>query len=398
MGGMHSYRMTTWACYISYIVQAIIINLPPLLFSTFARLYGISNVQMGLLILLIFVVQIVIDLLSAPLARLLGYRGTVLFGHGCSLVGLVLMSVLPQTLGFPGLVLALVPASVGSGVVEVLISPIIQYIPDESVKSGAMSLLHSFYCWGMVLVIALSTGLFHLIGESRWFLLPLFWIPVPLVAFLLFLAVPIAPVAGDKKGGMGLSGLLKSPVFWVLMVMMPLGSASELAMSQWASYFAEMGLGVPKELGDLLGPCMFALCQGLCRLWYSGQKSLSIEKMIVACAFLGALGFLTASGAREPMLALAGCAMVGFAAGCFWPGTFSLAADFLPMGGTLLYGLLAFAGDFGCGSGPQIVAWAPSVREGLSHAAIIPMLLALCVLVLRRLRSKAGQASRLSQD
>ncbi|MDD7200742.1 MAG: MFS transporter [Sphaerochaetaceae bacterium] len=383
---MRSYRLTAKACYLSYVVQALVINLPPLLFASFARLYGINERQMGFLILLIFSVQIVIDLLSTPLSRLLGYRGTMLLGHASVVVGLVVMAFFR---GFHGLVVSLILQGLGSGVVEVLISPIIQYMPDSSDKDHMMSLLHSFYCWGMVVVIAFSTLLFRLLGEARWFLIPLLWIPVPFVAFLLFLLVPIAPVPGDGKGqGIGLVGLVRQPVFWILLVMMPLGSSSEQAVSQWVSYYAELGLGVTKLTGDLAGPCLFALMQGLCRLWYSRETNLSVEKLMVSSTVLCMAGYFFIVHGNTPVLSLLGCAMVGFAVGCFWPGTFSLSARHLPGGGTLLFSLLAFAGDVGCGMGPQVVAWAPSVSEGLSHAIIFPALLAFCLLVLHRLAAK----------
>lgn len=386
---MRSYRLTAKACYLSYVVQALVINLPPLLFATFSRLYGINERQMGFLILLVFSVQIVIDLLSTPLSRLLGYRGTMLLGHASVMAGLVVMAVFR---GFQGLVVSLVLQGLGSGVVEVLISPIIQYMPEGSDKDHMMSLLHSFYCWGMVVVIAFSTLLFRLLGEARWFLIPLLWIPVPLVAFILFLLVPIAPVPGDEKGqGIGLVGLFRQPVFWVLLAMMPLGSSSEQAVSQWVSYYAELGLGVTKLAGDLAGPCLFALMQGLCRLWYSRETNLPVEKLMISCTILCMAGYFLIVHGGSPVLSLLGCAMVGFAVGCFWPGTFSLSARHLPGGGTLLFSLLAFAGDVGCGMGPQVVAWAPSVSEGLSHAIIFPALLALCILVLHRLTvKKAG--------
>ena len=371
---MRSYRLTAKACYLSYVVQALVINLPPL------------ERQMGFLILLVFSVQIVIDLLSTPLSRLLGYRGTMLVGHVSVVVGLVVMAFVR---GFHGLVASLILQGLGSGVVEVLVSPIIQYMPDSNDKDHMMSLLHSFYCWGMVVVIAFSTLLFHLLGEARWFLIPLLWIPVPFVAFILFLLVPIAPVPGDGKGqGIGLVGLCRQPVFWILLVMMPLGSSSEQAVSQWVSYYAELGLGVTKLVGDLAGPCLFALMQGLCRLWYSRETNLSVEKLMMSCTVLCMAGYFFIVHGTTPVLSLLGCAMVGFAVGCFWPGTFSLSARHLPGGGTLLFSLLAFAGDVGCGMGPQVVAWAPSVSEGLSHAIIFPALLALCLLVLHRLVAK----------
>ena len=385
---MRSYRLTAKACYLSYVVQALVINLPPLLFSTFSRLYGLGIKEMGFLILLVFSVQILIELLSAPLARCFGYRKSVRFGHASVVAGLIVMVVFP---GFQGLVCSLILQGLGSGVVEVLISPIIQYLPVKGDKDHAMSFLHSFYCWGMALVIALSSLLFHVVGEARWFLLPLCWIPLPLCAFFLFLFCPIAPIPGDgKKRGLGLLGLCRKPVFWVLLVMMPLGSSSELAVSQWVSYYAELGLGVSKLAGDLLGPCMFACLQGLSRLWYSRENGISVEKLMISCSLLCVAGYCFVARGGSALLSLVGCGMVGFAVGSFWPGTFSLAARHLSGGGTLLYSLLAFAGDVGCGAGPQVVSWANSVGEGLMHAMLFPALLGLCLVILHRMEVRNG--------
>lgn len=389
LGSMDSYKLTAKACYLSYVVQALVINMPPLLFATFSRLYGMSERHMGFLILLIFCVQIVVDLLSTFLCLRLGYRKTMLLGHASVVTGLLVMAFFP---GFTGLVCSLVLQGLGSGLVEVLVSPIVQYMPSSNDKEHMMGLLHSFYCWGMVLVILVTTLLYHFVGEGRWFLIPLFWLPLPMVAFSLFLTVPIAPVPGDKKGdGIGLLALLRSPLFWVLLVMMPLGSSSEQAVGQWVSYYAELSLGLSKLAGDLAGPCLFALMQGLCRLWYSKQGDVPIEKLMLCLSLLCVAGYLCIVHAPSPMLSLVGCAMVGFSVGCFWPGTFSLSARYLPGGGTLLFSLLAFSGDLGCGMGPQVVAWAPTVSQGFSYAVIFPALIAACILVLHRLAEKKGR-------
>lgn len=389
---MPNYKLTTKACYLSYMVQALVINLPPLLFTTFVRLYRVTSGQLGLLVFVLFLVQIAIDLLSTPLVRLLGYRKTMLYGHAASALGMVLLAVLPGWFGFGGILAAICLAAVGSGVVEVLVSPIVQAIPDDTAKAGAMSLLHSFYCWGMAVVVLVSTLLLKLVGWERWRILPLFWLFLPVGSFVLFLFVPIATLSGDERGGLGLKDLLRRPVFWILMGMMPLASASELAMSQWASYFAEAGLGVEKAAGDLLGPCMFAVMQALMRVWYSRQRNLSCEKLVLFSSFLCMFGYFWTVHAPSPLLSLAGCALVGFAVGSFWPSTFSLAADFLPNGGTLMYSLLAFCGDVGCALGPQIVAGAPSVVDGFERAMILPALMALCVLVLHRREKEAPHA------
>lgn len=398
------YHRTTWACYLSYMVQAVVNNLPPLLFLTFQKKYGISLGQLGLLIVLNFGVQISVDLLAGKLAEKWGYRATMIFGHVCAAVGLLCMGLLPSRFGLYGLIIAMVLDSVGGGVVEVLVSPIVQAIPDDSAKNGALSMLHSFYCWGTVAVILVTTVLYGFVGLDGWHLIPYVWIVLPLLCIIFFSKCPIAPLIKAGEKGMTTKELLHSPLFWVLALMMSAASCSELSMSQWASYFAESGLGVSKQFGDLLGPCLFAFLMGLVRFFYGKHGGrISLLRLISASSVVCLLGYLLASLARSPILALFGCAICGPAVALFWPGTFSLASDHLPLGGTRMFALLAFFGDAGCAIGPEVVSLVSQgsgdLRSGLLLSSVFPVCMGILTLALPVIsRRDSSRRTRRSQD
>lgn len=374
-----SWKRTTWACYLSYVVQAVVNTLPTLLFVTFQELYGLSVARLGLLIVLNFTIQVMIDLLSTPISGKWGYRGTMFFGHGCALVGLLLMSVLPPLLGFWGIVPPMVLCAIGGGIVEVLVSPIVQAIPDERAKSGALAMLFSFYGWGTVLTVVGTTALYHFTGASHWALIPLCWTFLPVICLVLFHGAPIAPLIKEGEKGMSLSQLGKTPVFIVLVGMMGISSCAEFGISQWASYFAETGLGVSKELGDLLGPCLFFLLMALVRCLLGGRGDLPVGALILGGSLLCFAGYLVTIFAPWPVIALLGCAVCGAACAFFWPGTFALAGEALPLGGTTMYSLMAFSGDLGCAIGPEVIScFSPNgdLHAGLLVASLFPLLLA----------------------
>ena len=326
---------TIYACYIGYIVQAIINNLPPLLFLTFEQSLGISMEKIALLISINFGVQIIADFVAARYVDRIGYRVSVVAAHIFSVLGLVSLGVLPGRMDDPytGLVLAMVCNAVGGGLIEVLISPIVEAAPASGAKEKAMSLLHSFYCWGHVAVVLLSTFGFWVLGMDNWYYLPLLWSVVPAVNLFLFLRVPI-PTLVEEDERIPARTLFSMSSFWIFVLLMICAGASEQGMSQWASMFAEKGLQVSKTMGDLLGPCFFALLMGLSRMYYGkfGEK-INLRRFMSGSAVLCALSYLLAVLLQNPVLALLGCGLCGLSVGIMWPGTFSLAVKDCPQGG-----------------------------------------------------------------
>ncbi len=377
-----TYRHTILACFVGYIVQAIVNNFAPLLFLTFRESYGISLSKITLLVSFNFIVQLTIDLLSAFFVDRIGYRASALLAHGCCAAGFIALAVLPELLPDPfiGLSIAVLIYAVGGGLLEVLVSPIVEACPSDN-KQTAMSLLHSFYCWGQVGVILLSTLFFTVFGIAEWRILAVIWAIVPILNFILFMQVPIGSLLPDGEKGTGLRGLLKSGKFWIMMLLMMCAGASEMAVSQWASAFAEMGLGVEKAIGDLAGPMMFALLMGIARAFYGkyGAK-IRLERFMTVCGVLCMGGYLLAALSPLPVLSLIGCGLCGISVGIMWPGTFSLAAAGIRGGGTLLFALLALAGDLGCTLGPSVVGNIAEqnggdLGSGLLFGMLFPLLL-----------------------
>lgn len=380
-----NYTYTIYACYIGYVVQAIINNLAPLLFLTFQQEFGISLERIGLLISINFGTQILVDFAAAKYVDRIGYRTAVIAAHVCSAAGLIGLGILPRHMGNPyaGLAAAMVCNAIGGGLIEVLVSPIVEAAPSSSAKEAAMSLLHSFYCWGHVGVVALSTAGFQLLGMERWYYLPVLWSIVPMANILLFSRVPIRVlVEEDEKIPAG--KLLSMGSFWLFFALMLCSGASEQAMSQWASLFAEKGLGQSKMVGDLLGPCFFAVLMGCSRMYYGkfGER-MNLKKFMAGSAVLCVVSYLLAVFMQNPLLALLGCGLCGLSVGIMWPGTFSLAAKGCPQGGTLMFALLALAGDVGCAGGPAVVSiisgFRPEygIKAGLLAAILFP-----CVMLL----------------
>lgn len=365
-----NYRHTVLASYIGYITQAIINNLPALLFVTFNTHYGIPLEKIGLLVTINFGIQILIDLLAARYIDRIGYRVGVVAAHVFAVAGLILLGILPRVMAdaYAGLVIAMVLNAVGGGLIEVLISPIVESVPGDA-KASAMSLLHSFYCWGHVAVVVLSTLYFSTVGIARWHLLPFLWAAVPLFNIFFFARVPLR-VLVEESERVPLRKLFAAKTFLILFVLMICAGASEQAMSQWSSLFAESGLRVSKTMGDLLGPCMFATLMGLSRLLYGvfGAR-LNIRRGLMGSALLCIVSYLIAVLSPQPGLSLVGCGLCGLSVGLMWPGTFSLAAATYPQGGTAMFAILALAGDVGCAGGPGLVGLVSGLVERLGDAA-----------------------------
>ena len=383
-----TYKHTKYAAYIGYITQAIVNNLAPLLFVSFQRDFGLSLDKISLLITLNFGIQILTDIVAAKYTDKIGYRAAAVAAHAAAVIGLLCMSILPFIISpYPGLCVGMAVCAVGGGLTEVVISPIIEALPGDE-KESAMSLLHSFYCWGQVAVVLLSTLFFSAFGVSDWHFLPILWAIIPFFNIFLFAKVPIRSLNEDGES-ISMRKLFGVRIFWLLLLLMICAGASELAMSQWASLFAEEGLGVSKTVGDLLGPCAFAVLMGIARTIYGIKGSkMNLMKIISASGALCIVSYMIAVFAPNPIIALCGCALCGLSVGIMWPGTFSIASKYYPQGGTAMFAILALAGDIGCSAGPTLTGFiangSGSMRSGLLAAAVFPLLLVFGILYLSK--------------
>lgn len=389
-----THKHTIYACFLGYIVQAAINNFAPLLFLTFQTQYKIPLSKITMLIGFNFVVQLCVDLASAGFAERLGYRRSMLIAHLLCVAGFVALGTLPQLLPdpFAGLLIAVFLYAIGGGLLEVLVSPIVEACPSDN-KEKTMSLLHSFYCWGVVAVIVLSTAFFAVFGVERWRTLAFVWTLLPIVDGVLFVFVPIEkPVAEGK--GMSLSELLNNKRFFVFLVMMICAGATEMAVSQWASTLCENALGVTKALGDMCGMAGFAVFMGLSRALYGKfGEHISLGKAMSASSLLCVLAYLMIALVPSAAVGLIGCALCGFGVGILWPGTFSKSSCAIPSGGTVMFALLALAGDVGCAAGPAAAGFAADVfggdlRGGVLCAVVFPALMSVLMLLYTKDKKK----------
>ena len=390
-----TYRRTMYACFVGYIVQAIINNFVPLLFVTFQKSYGIPLTEITVLITVNFMIQLVVDVVSAWFVDRIGYRVSVVAAHIFCAAGLVLLTVLPEILPDPflGILLAVFVYAIGGGLLEVLVSPIIEACPTDN-KEKTMSLLHSFYCWGHVGVVLLSTAFFAVFGVENWKVLAIIWALVPTVNMLVFTKTPIYSLTENGEKGMTVRELFSKKTFWLFMLMMLCAGASEQSVSQWASTLAEQGLGISKTVGDLAGPMTFAILMGTARLIYGrfGDR-MNLNRFMQYSCILCIASYLCIGLVPIPALGLVGCAVCGFSVGILWPGTFSKASASLRGGGTLMFAMLALAGDMGCSGGPTMVGLISSLFEnnlriGILSAIVFPVLLLIGIsLVVRKRRS-----------
>ncbi|MDE7222861.1 MAG: MFS transporter [Acetatifactor sp.] len=385
------YKQTINACFIGYIIQAIVNNFVPLLFLTFQSSYGIPLSRITLLITVNFAVQLTVDLVSVSFVDRIGYRLSMLIAHGMSALGLMGLTILPRVLpsAYAGLLISVVCYAIGGGLLEVLVSPVMESCPTDN-KEKAMSMLHSFYCWGQVGVVLLSTIFFRSFGIDRWWILALLWAIVPIANGVLFARVPIAPLIEDGEKGMTVRELFGMGQFWLLMLMMVCAGASELSVSQWASTFAEKGLGVSKTLGDLMGPMFFALLMGAARAFYGkyGDR-VELDRFMKGSALLCVISYLCISLVPIPWIGLLGCGICGLSVGIMWPGTFSKATASLKRGGTAMFALLALGGDIGCSGGPTLVgfvsgAFGDNLHRGILAGMIFPVVLLAVLHILKR--------------
>lgn len=385
------YKSTIRACFAGYVVQAVVNNFVPLLFLTFQSQYGIPLSQVTLLITINFALQLAVDGVSVFFIDRIGYRAAAVIAHICAALGLVGLAFLPDLLPSPfaGLLLSVLLYALGGGLLEVIVSPIVESCPSDH-KAQTMSILHSFYCWGSAGVIVISTLFLKIFGASSWKILAAIWALLPLANCFVFSKVPLAPLVAEGGTGMHIGQLFRSRVFWVIMLMMLCAGASEQAVSQWASTFAEKGLGVSKAVGDLAGPTVFALLMATSRLLYGkfGAK-IDLNKAMMASALLCVVSYLLIGLTNSPVLGLVGVGLCGLAVGIFWPGTFSTAAASLRGGGTAMFALMALAGDLGCSGGPTLAgaiagAFGDNLRLGILCAVAFPALMILGILLIRR--------------
>ncbi len=413
-----NFKQTKIACYIGYVVQAIVVNLAPLFFVIFSDRYGIDNSGLGTLVLLNFVIQICTDVVSVRLTSVLSMRMCAMSAQILCCLGLTFMGLLPLVMQntFLALAIATVVYSVGGGLIEVVISPVIDAIPIETdsetrgAKAAAMSLLHSFYCWGQMLVVLTSTLLLHFIGNDKWMFIPFIWAIVPLLNTLNFATAPF-PKFVSENDRTPVGKIITTKLFVICAILIICSGASESAVSQWASMLAEKGLGVNKVAGDILGPCAFAMCMGIGRMFYGimGNK-IPLAKSLFACSVLCVASYIMISLFKSPIVSLLGCSVCGLAVSLMWPGVLSLASREFPKGGAALFSLLAICGDIGCSLGPWLTGFvsdrinlnvmaklAPfsglaadqiSLKCGLLVSGIFPLVMIFACICFMRLKAK----------
>ena len=392
------YRKTLLACYLGFVTQAIAANFAPLLFLKFHSDYGIPLGQIALISTVFFLTQLIMDVLCAKFVDRIGYRVCVVASSLCFSAGLAGLAFLPELFPSPfaGILTSVVIYAVGSGLLEVLGSPIVEACPFEH-KESVMSLLHSFYCWGSVGVVVVSTAFFAVFGIERWKWLACLWALLPLYNTYNFATCPIEPLVEEGKG-MGIRGLLKVPVFWLAIVLMVCAGASELTMAQWASAYAESAIGLSKTMGDLTGPCLFAAAMGISRVLYGkyGER-IALTGFMLGSGLLCLACYLMASLSGNPAIGLIGCIACGFSVGILWPGTISISSGRMPYGGTAMFALLAMAGDLGGAFGPSLAGavsqrFGNNLQKGMLAGSVFPLVLVVCVLLLRLAQPEKGEA------
>lgn len=396
---MPDYNKTKLACYLGFVTQAIAANFAPLLFLKFHNDYGMSLGNIALISTVYFFMQLMVDLFCAKFVDRIGYRVCIVASEVCSAAGLMGLAFLPDIMpnAFSGILISVTVYAVGCGLIEVLGSPIIEACPFEN-KEATMSLLHSFYCWGCVGTIVISTLFFKVFGTGSWRYLAILWALIPLYNIYNFSTCPIVPIVEDGMG-MGIRGLGKRPLFWAAICLMVCAGASELAMAQWASAYAEASLGLSKAIGDLTGPCMFAVTMGISRVIYGryGEK-FNLIGFMQASGALCVVCYLLASFSSNPVAGLIGCIFCGFSVGIMWPGTISISSKTFPAGGTAMFALLAMAGDLGGSIGPALVGrvsqhFGDDIRAGMGAGLIFPSVLIIMLIIISRASKKERSMS-----
>lgn len=385
---MKNYKKTKLACYLGFITQAVAANFAPLLFLKFHTDYDISLGNIALISTFFFFTQLLIDLFCAKYVDKIGYRVCIVASEVCSAAGLAGLALLPEIMPSPftGIIISVILYAIGSGLIEVLGSPIVEACPFEN-KEATMSLLHSFYCWGAVGTILVSTVFFMIFGIDSWKWLAVSFAIIPAINIYNFATCPIELLVEEGQG-MGIRKLFSNPMFLIAIVMMVCSGASELAMAQWASAYAESALGFSKAIGDIAGPCMFAVTMGISRVLFGkASDKMNLNRFMIGSGILCFVCYLLASFSDNPIIGLAGCIVCGFSVGIMWPGTISISSKAFPTGGTAMFALLAMAGDLGGSIGPAIVGrvadmFGGSINVGMRIGLLFPSTLCfvLCLL------------------
>ncbi len=391
------YKSTIVAGFVGYVVQAIVNNFIPLLFLTFQSSYGISLEKITLLVTFNFGIQLLVDVAAISFVDKIGYRASMIMAHAFAAAGFIALTILPEVLPDPfmGIFISVMIYAIGGGLLEVLVSPVVEACPTEN-KEKAMSLLHSFYCWGHVGVVVISTLFFFIFGIHNWKIMAIIWALVPIVNGIAFTKVPMASLLEEGDQGMSLKEICTKKLFWILMLMMLCAGASEQAVSQWSSALAEKSFGITKTVGDLAGPMIFAIMMGLARAYYGkfGDK-INLDRFMTGSSVLCIISYLMIALVPNPIIGIIGCAFCGISVGIMWPGTFSMAAASMRRGGTAMFALLALAGDLGCGSGPTFVgmissAFGEDLKKGILLAVIFPLVMILGIVMNKNMRKKSS--------
>lgn len=389
------YKHTVAASFTAFVVQAVVNNFAPLLFLTFQAQYGIELSKITVLITANFFIQIFVDLTAVLFVDRIGYRASTVLAHAMCATGLIFMTILPEILpsAFAGLLISVFCYAVGAGLLDITINPIVNSCPSTN-SNQLLCLLHSFYCWGSVAAVGISTLFFALFSTDNWKIMSLIWAILPIVNAVMFTRVPIAPVVGEDEEKLSIKDMLKTKAFWIFMVLILCAGSSEQAVSQWASTFAEKGLGVSKTVGDLAGPMLFSVLMGVSRVIYGkfGDK-IDLDGMMIFSGALCMASYLLIALSSSAVLGLVGVAMCGFSVGIMWPGTFSKASAGIKGGGTAMFALLALGGDLGCSSGPTFAgiiasAFGDDLKKGILCAIFFPALLTVLTIFTKRRKAK----------
>lgn len=390
-----TFKHTKLACFGGYMTSAIASNFPPILFIIFQNELGLSIGSLGALISLNFGVQMITDIVGANYVDKIGYRICAVAANLLVAFGVIFMGLLPLCMSakFTALTIATVTYAIGSGLLEVLVSPIMEAIPSDK-KSANMSFLHSFYCWGQFISILITTLFVAFSGGRDWWILCLFWSLIPFATALLFSKVPINHLPHEKNSSS--FGIFKNKLFLVFLLLMTSSGISEIAVSQWASLFVETALGVSKITGDILGPCMFALLMGSSRIIYAKfSTKINLANYIMLCGVLCTFAYIIMAFVPNNYISLAMIGIIGFSVAMMWPGVLSLASEKFPLGGTALFAYLAIFGDIGCTTGPLLTAVVAEkftlngsgLRAGIAACLIFPALVAVLTFITKKMRS-----------
>lgn len=385
-----SYQLTTISCFVGIFCQAVSSNITAILFIPLMTLYGLSYVHLGLLVGINFTTQVLVDIIASRLVDRYGFRVFVLPSDILAVIGLVLFGLTPVLFDniLTGLVFSTIIFSASCGLQEVMLSPIVNAIPHND-KGPAMALMHSFYAWGQVATIIITTLFLFFFGIENWQVIVFLWALVPLVNFFMFLAAPFPGVIHENQR-MTMRDLILKPFYLVALLAIMGGAATELVMNQWSSTFSEKVLELPKVTGDILGMCGFAVFLGLGRVLYGRYGSkINMNNVLVGSAAAAVVCYIAVAISPLPAISLAACAVCGLAASLLWPGTLVITAEKYPLAGAWIFAILAAAGDIGAASGPfaagvitDLTRQMPSILQFAASLQLLPDQFAIRIAIL----------------